>query len=763
MKFAKRGFDILLSTLGIVIVIPLVPVIGLLIKIDSKGPVFYLADRVGRNMVPFKMYKFRTMVETHHLGYSVCAQCDPRVTFFGRFLRRTKLNEFPQLFNILMGQMTFVGPRPEAPDLAELYPLEGRKVFTVKPGLVGPASIAGRNEEECYPPGVDQKKYYIEHILPDKLKLDLDYINNQTFFKDVRFVFDGVKTTIAGAISKKHINDNKSQILLLAADICIILAAYIIVAALISSDEAGKRVSSYMLFSACAALVHACSHFYFGMYSSLIRYISYKEVKNVMLACICSGLILCFSLELFDFHLMPGLILLSIMVILMVLLSGLRLGLRFYWEKRRQPVEKFKGRRILLYGANDNGYRASRLLASKTYGVYDLIGFLDDDQAIIGKKINGVKVLGNRYHIKDLVKLYRIEEILVAADVTSPSKLEELIKISRDSNVKCRMLPCWACIDHRDERYGLSARELQLSDTLPLTSFCSDAAESQKMFSGKTIFIIGAGSELAIELACKVLTLGCKQLVIVERYEAYLNRTVAAILKYPDMETVSFVLIEEDAAGQMEEMFKKHRPEIVFQLSIRKYEPLFRNGIDFFNHKANGKAMDLAALAANYHSEFFVLVSSFHNGNGGFSPVRDHLARIEEQLIRFFSDKSTVLVIPRLCDIAENSGGVLNSLEEQILNRMDIVLPSTRESCHLISKTSAVEFIFYTLSETRRQPKESNIYQCDLGWHTTLIELAQRAAYFHGVNPLADFNIHIKARPEIHSTIQRRQWASQYS
>ena len=111
-------------------------------------------------MKKFKMYKFRTMMETSACtGDNVCPQYDPRVTTFGRFLRRTKMNEIPQLINILCGDMCFVGPRPEAPVLAELYPEDAKKIFSVKPGLVSPATILGRNEEELYPPGVDAEKH----------------------------------------------------------------------------------------------------------------------------------------------------------------------------------------------------------------------------------------------------------------------------------------------------------------------------------------------------------------------------------------------------------------------------------------------------------------------------------------------------------------------------------------------------------------------------------------------------------------------------
>ena len=152
----KRLFDIILSILGLIVLAPIFPVIALLIKLDSKGPVIYKCERVGKNRRPFAMFKLRTMVETTcRVGHSVSPQGDVRVTRIGRILRRTKVNELPQLVNILKGEMSFVGPRPEVPDLAALYPEEANIVFTVKPGLVAPCQAKFRNEEELYPQGVN--------------------------------------------------------------------------------------------------------------------------------------------------------------------------------------------------------------------------------------------------------------------------------------------------------------------------------------------------------------------------------------------------------------------------------------------------------------------------------------------------------------------------------------------------------------------------------------------------------------------------------
>ena len=188
----NRALDIVVSLLGLLILLLMLPVIAVLIKWDSAGPVFYAGLRVGKDGQTFKMFKFRTMFgASRPLGVSVSPQGDPRVTPVGLWLRRLKLNEFPQFFNILRGDMTLVGPRPEAPDMAEKYPPEARKIFSVKPGLLGPNQILGRNEAELYPRGVDPARYYLEEILPKKLPVDLQYIETKSFLKDLKYLDSG--------------------------------------------------------------------------------------------------------------------------------------------------------------------------------------------------------------------------------------------------------------------------------------------------------------------------------------------------------------------------------------------------------------------------------------------------------------------------------------------------------------------------------------------------------------------------------------------
>jgi lipopolysaccharide/colanic/teichoic acid biosynthesis glycosyltransferase len=212
-EYYTRLVDISVGLAGTGVFLFLFPIIGFLIRLDSPGPILYRASRVGRRGRLFTMYKFRSMyIRTEMVGASVTPQGDPRITQVGRWLRRTKLDEFPQFLNILKGDMTLVGPRPEAADIAADYPEGAKQVFEAKPGLIGPNQIIGRNEEEWYPPGVDHRKYYLEEILPGKVANDLEYLQKKSFWGDLKLLAAGVWATVSGVAGHGHLTDKRTQI-----------------------------------------------------------------------------------------------------------------------------------------------------------------------------------------------------------------------------------------------------------------------------------------------------------------------------------------------------------------------------------------------------------------------------------------------------------------------------------------------------------------------------------------------------------------------
>ena len=185
-----RFFDFILSLVGLVILAPLFIVLSVWIKIDSIGPVFYKQIRVGQNGKDFGLFKFRSMVvDADKKGLITVGGRDPRITRSGYFIRKYKLDELPQLINVLVGDMSLVGPRPEVRKYVDLYTYEQQKVLSVKPGITDYASIEYMDENEILGKSSDPEKTYIEEIMPEKIKYNMKYIKNRSLIEYFKIIF----------------------------------------------------------------------------------------------------------------------------------------------------------------------------------------------------------------------------------------------------------------------------------------------------------------------------------------------------------------------------------------------------------------------------------------------------------------------------------------------------------------------------------------------------------------------------------------------
>jgi lipopolysaccharide/colanic/teichoic acid biosynthesis glycosyltransferase len=195
---AKRTFDAVAAAAGLIVLSPVIAGIAIAIKRGSKGPLLYKGTRVGMNGEPFQMLKFRTMVvDADKIGGSSTPEDDPRITPIGKTLRKYKLDELPQLINVLKGDMSFVGPRPQVQWAVDLYTPDEREILTVRPGITDEASLKFSNEAEILKGSKDPDKDYIEKIHPEKMRLSREYVRNRSFSGDLSII-----ARTAGAIFK---------------------------------------------------------------------------------------------------------------------------------------------------------------------------------------------------------------------------------------------------------------------------------------------------------------------------------------------------------------------------------------------------------------------------------------------------------------------------------------------------------------------------------------------------------------------------------
>lgn len=192
-RFGKRIFDTAIASIALVMLMPLFAVIACLVRVTSRGPIFYRQARVGRNGKIFQLVKIRSMfVNSDRKGLLITSAGDRRITPFGHILRASKMDELPQLWNVVRGEMSLVGPRPEVPLYVDSYSTEQREVLRIRPGITDPASIAYRDEEKMLAGKCDPDLYYREIVLPHKIELNREYLKQMSFFYDLRLLLHTV-------------------------------------------------------------------------------------------------------------------------------------------------------------------------------------------------------------------------------------------------------------------------------------------------------------------------------------------------------------------------------------------------------------------------------------------------------------------------------------------------------------------------------------------------------------------------------------------
>ena len=200
---SKRVFDVVFASIGLLLLLPVLATIALCIKLVDKGPVFYRQRRIGLHGEAFDIIKFRSMiVDADKRGLSVTKDGDSRITSIGRVLRKTKLDELPQLLNVLRGEMSLVGPRPEVPKYVASYTEQQRQVLGLKPGITDLASLTFRNEEELLRSVPDVERYYIANCVPEKIRLNLEYAQRASVWEDTKIILKTLGSCCAARFPK---------------------------------------------------------------------------------------------------------------------------------------------------------------------------------------------------------------------------------------------------------------------------------------------------------------------------------------------------------------------------------------------------------------------------------------------------------------------------------------------------------------------------------------------------------------------------------
>lgn len=438
----KRSFNILVSLIALLVTLPITVLIAFLIRLDSSGPVFFVQDRVGFRGRIFKLYKFRTMLEgADRMGPCITAKGDPRITQIGHILRWLKLDELPQFINVLRGDMNWVGPRPEVPEIVERYTEDERRVLDVKPGIFGPSQMSHRDEAEMLADIKDVETFYRETILPAKLKRDLAYVRNQAKFKDAKFFFAGVFSSLLSGIKLSYVFESRRRIFFLSFDLCVSLFAYWAAFMLRFDGRVGEPESGLLLaMLPMVACLRAPCFIYFGLYQTLWKYLGIQELISIVRAVTVGSILLAFVSFFMGFHFHPRSVFVMDWLMLVIALSGLRVFFKTVVD-RLTKAERTGRKNVLIIGAEDIGELLVREFLKQPELGYRPVGLIDNDPKKLGVRIHGIQVLGTVNQLHRIARAKRAEEVIIALSKASAGEIEQIVKNCRESRLRCLIVP----------------------------------------------------------------------------------------------------------------------------------------------------------------------------------------------------------------------------------------------------------------------------------------------------------------------------------
>jgi len=454
----KRVFDFTASLFGLICLAPVLLLISIGIRLESRSPIFYKATRVGKGGRHFRMHKFRTMRDGNGLmdnGPRVTAQDDPRITRIGRILRETKLNELPQLFNVLKGDMSLVGPRPEDPEFVAHYSPEERKVLSVRPGITSLATIAYFDEEKMLNYGTASETY-LGKIMPGKLLLDLLYIRHRSFLLDIDILlrtflalipmFRRAAPDVEGILFGPTQRLIREHIPWFVLDLVTAYGA-LAVAGLIwrAAGPLDLGWESGVLAAFVLAFALSVMNRVVGVQRTAWRYASASEMWKIVLSCALSTTLL-----------LIGDLLLPILPAGMLVLAGFFALVGFVaaryrsrllsgaLQRLRRLTTSLSAARVnvLIVGAGEAGQVVVWLLKNSQRGqVFHLVGIVDDDLRKHGMRIHGVNVLGPHRNIPRLVKEHDVALLIFAIHDIEQAEREVILGLCEGSGASVVVIP----------------------------------------------------------------------------------------------------------------------------------------------------------------------------------------------------------------------------------------------------------------------------------------------------------------------------------
>ena len=742
-----RLFDIFFSAIGLLLLSPVFLLIYILIRLESKGGGFYIQERIGKDGVTFGLYKFRTMrTNSDQKGLLTIGEHDDRITRIGYFLRRYKLDELPQLFNVLKGDMSLVGPRPEVKKYVDLYTEEQREVLSVKPGITDYASITYVNENEILGSAENPEKAYIEHVMPDKLKLNMRYIRNKSVLQYFKIIFLTFRSIMSlGSLSKlANWYFNKKSLpfwCIFLMDCAIVFLSFLFVYLLFNSGKDTLLVIEHLTFNILIYLLfYAIGFKVFRTYSGILRYSSFVDLKKVGYAMLL-GMVLTLSVQLVLSGHKPLAYTTLVNAVLATLLATcalwmVRIAVKTVYDISLASIDS---KYAYIYGVKNGGIAIAKHIRNMNPARFDLRGFVSDDKNEVDRILMGVRV-----HRLDENLIQTMTDEGIEALVVSPYRAkafrdneqlqDELIKAGIHIYMTQQAKEWDGDEEDKASTIKPELKEISIEDLLPRDEIQVDMKSVGTNIASYTVMITGAVGSIGSELVKQIAALKPQSLILIDQAETPMHDIRLLLEKrWPTLEAHTIVTSICNKK-RMEAIFKKYKPEYVFHAAAYKHVPMMEDNPDESVHNNVYGTKVIADLSVKNYVKKFVMISTDKAVNP--TNVMGCSKRICEIYVQSL-DKAikdgrvlgiTQFVTIRFGNVLGSSGSVIPLFKEQIKNGGPVTVTDPNIIRYFMLISEACKLVL----EAGTKGKGGEIFVFDMGKPVKIADMAKRMIKLYG-------------------------------
>jgi FlaA1/EpsC-like NDP-sugar epimerase/lipopolysaccharide/colanic/teichoic acid biosynthesis glycosyltransferase len=731
----KRVFDVCVAGLALAVSLPVLVIIAIAVKLDSPGPVLLRQLRAGRRGRAFRLYRFRstlTPADTPLTGADGVS-----LTRVGRIIRPLRLDDLPQLLNVLRGDMSLVGPRAEMLDIAERCASEHGELLEVQPGMTGPTQLDWLERSARMPAGSDPAEHYVTYLLPSRLEMDLHYVRTRTFTRDARLLCATPLQVWRSIQGRPRLGPLLEAGRLVVDFIAVGAATYLAFFARFDGVLSQSELSILLHGLPFEGATYAFAFLYMRTYRSIWRYTGVHDFWQLAKASAIGGGFNAVLMHMIGWHHYPRSVLILTPVFALLLLGGARLTWRTVATRMANWGATTERRRVVIVGAGRTGASVAREILSSPGLAYDVVGFVDDDRHLQRATLHNLPVLGMTAELEALAQKHRLSEAIIAIPRPTLRDLRRIREACTQAGLVFKTLPSLGQLVSGDGQVRY-LRNVDVGELLQREELSLQVEKIAGFLKGKRVMVTGAGGSIGSELCRQIVRLGAESLLMVERAENPLFALCAELRSVDSRTKLTAALADIKHILRMAELFTYFRPQVVFHTAAYKHVPMLESHpTEAVLNNVIGTAR-LAKLANAHSVESFIFISTDkavrpNNLMGATKRICElYLMALDDALGHERSDGvNSRFRIVRFGNVLGSAGSALPLFQRQIENGGPITITDPEVSRFFMTIEEAVGLVL----ESATLELQSGIAVLDMGHPVKITTLADDFVTALGLPP----------------------------